>query len=318
MIILKIGLIDVDSHNYPNIPLMKISSFHKKNGDDVKWYDPTTSGHCDKVYMSKVFSFTNDYEHYIDADEIIKGGTGYAIRLIEGVEVYDKRNDTRLPYEIEHIYPDYTLYGDITKDTAYGFLTRGCPRGCEFCHVKNKEGGSSVVVADLREFWDGQKNIVLCDPNLLACNDWENLLLQLIDSKASVDFNQGLDIRLMTEKKAEMIKKIKTKSIHFAWDSYSDKDMVVSKFKMFKEISGWNYRKMSVYVLVNFDTTIDQDLDRIYTLRDLGYNPYVMIYNKSNTNPKDTVRQLQRYVNNRIIFRSKNCKTFDEYKGMKK
>ena len=129
----KIGLIDVDGHNFPNIPLMKISAWHKKNGDSVEWYDPMFSGHMDKVYMAKVFSFTPDYQYFIDADEIIKGGSGYAIDLINGKEVYNKALDIDLPYEIEHIYPDYSIY-NIT-DTAYGFLTRGCPRACSFCHV---------------------------------------------------------------------------------------------------------------------------------------------------------------------------------------
>lgn len=133
---MKIGLIDVDGHNYPNIPLMKISAYHKSQGDSVEWYDPLFSGHMDKVYMSKVFGFTEDYQYYVDADEIIKGGSGYCINLVNGKEVYDKSKDIELPYEIEHIYPDYSLYG-IT-DTAYGFLTRGCPRGCHFCHVEAK------------------------------------------------------------------------------------------------------------------------------------------------------------------------------------
>ena len=128
--------------------------------------------------------------------------------------------DIPLPPEIEHIYPDYGLYG-IT-DTAYGFLTRGCPRGCDFCHVAAKEGKCSVKVADLSEFWHGQKNILLCDPNILACRGWKELLQQLIDSKARININQGLDIRLMTEEKAEMIGKLRVESVHFAWDKYQE------------------------------------------------------------------------------------------------
>lgn len=214
----KIGLIDVDGHNFPNIPLMKISAYHKARGDDVSWYQPLFSGHMDRVYMSKVFSFTPDYEYYIDTDEVIKGGSGYCISLKDGKEEFDKMKDIPLPPEIEHIYPDYSLYG-IT-DTAYGFLTRGCPRGCDFCHVAAKEGKCSVKVADLSEFWHGQKNIMLCDPNILACRDWKELLQQLIDSKARININQGLDIRLMTEEKAEMIGKLRVESVHFAWDKY--------------------------------------------------------------------------------------------------
>lgn len=153
----KIGLIDVDGHNYPNIPLMKLSAYHKRQGDTVEWYDPMFTGHCDKVYMSKVFSFTEDYPYYIDADEVSRGGSGYCITVVDGQEVYDRSKDRPLPSEIEHTYPDYSLYG-IT-DTAYGFLTRGCPRGCDFCHVEAKEGRRSYKVADLSEFWGGKRTL---------------------------------------------------------------------------------------------------------------------------------------------------------------
>lgn len=309
---MKIGLIDVDGHNYPNLPLMKISAWHKQQGDSVEWYIPTQHGFplppMDKVYMSKVFSFTPDYPYYVNADEVIKGGSGYCISLVDGREIFDKSKDSELPPEIEHIYPDYELYG-IT-DTAYGFLSRGCPRGCDFCHVAAKEGRCSHKVADLSEFWHGQKNIVLCDPNLIACKDWKDLL-QLIDSKAKVNINQGVDIRIMTDEKAEMIGKLRVDSVHFARDRYEDKDQIIPKFKAFKEITGWKARKTSVYVLTNFNTTIEQDLERIYTLRDLDYDPYVMIYNKEYTKSGDPVRLLQRWVNNRKIFNT--IKRFEEY-----
>lgn len=296
---MRIGLIDVDGHNFPNLPLMKLSAWHKKQGDHVEWYQPLFSGHMDRVYMSKVFSFTPDYEYFVDADEIIRGGTGYD---------YPSGGANLMP-EIEHIYPDYEIYG--IKDTAYGFLTRGCPRGCDFCIVKDKEGRRSVKVANLSEFWNGQSEIVLLDPNLIACPDWKDLTGQLIDSKAWVDFSQGLDIRIMTEEKAEMLSKVKTRMLHFAWDKYEDKEKIIPKFKMFKEISGKDRRKLTVYVLVNFNTTTDQDLERIYTLRDLGYDPYVMIYNKQDTRIGDTVRRIQRWVNAKPIFRS--CEMFEDY-----
>lgn len=308
---MKIGLIDVDGHKFPNIPLMKLSAYHKQRGDSVEWYQPLFSGHMERVYMSKVFSFTPDYEYYIDADEVIKGGSGYCIELVNGEEIYHPERDRQLPPEIEHIYPDYSLYPELTQDTAYGFMSRGCPRGCDFCHVAAKEGRKSYKVADLSEFWRGQKNIVLLDPNTIACADWKDILHQLIDSGAWVDFSQGVDIRLMTEEKAEMIKCIKIKSIHFAWDRYEDKDKIVPKFRMFKEMTGWDRRKMTVYVLTNFDTTIEQDLERIYILRDLGYWPYVMIYDKEHTKPTDTVRKLQRWVNMRAVFESTS--RFEDY-----
>lgn len=308
---MRIGLIDVDGHNFPNIPLMKLSAWHKKQGDHVEWYDPLCSGHMDKVYMSKVFTFSPDYEYFINADEVVKGGSGYCISLVDGKEVFDKSKDIELPYEIEHIYPDYSLYG-IT-DTAYGFLSRGCPRGCSFCHVEAKEGRASRKVADLSEFWSGQKNIVLCDPNILACKDWKDLLQQLADSNAYVDFNQGLDIRVMTEEKAEMLRNVKTKDLHFAWDRYQDKDLIIPKFKQFKEITGINERNLIVYVLCNFDTTIEQDLDRIYTLRELGYWAYVMLYDKEHIKRGHILKKMQRWVNNRFIFAK--CERFEDYLG---
>lgn len=312
---MRIGLIDVDGHNFPNLPLMKLSAWNKKNGDSVEWYEPLFHGFpnepMDKVYMSKVFSFTPDYPYYINAKEVSKGGSGYCIELVGGEEVYHTENDINLPNDIEHIYPDYSLYPELTKDSAYGFLTRGCPCNCAFCHVCAKEGKCSVKVADLSEFWRGQKNIVLLDPNITACKDWKELFHQLIDSGAWIDFSQGLDIRLMTEEKAELIKQMNIKNIHFAWDRYEDKDIVIPKFKMFREITGYGYWKMTVYMLCNFNTTFEQDLERVYTLRDLGYNPYVMLYSKENIPQGDRLRHLQRWVNNRIIFRS--CSRFEDY-----
>lgn len=311
----RIGLIDVDGHNFPNIPLMKISAWHKQQGDSVEWYEPLRHGFpekpLDKVYMSKVFSFTPDYEYYINADEIIKGGSGYCIELKNGKEVYNAENDGHLLPEIEHIYPDYSLYPELTKDTAYGFMSRGCPRGCKFCHVGTKEGRCAKKVADLSEFWRGQKNIVLLDPNITACKNWKELFQQLIDSRAWIDFSQGLDIRMMTKEKAEMLKQMKIKQVHFAWDNYEDKKIIVPKLKEFVKITGWGYWKMSVYVLCGFDTTFEQDLERVYTLRDLGYNPYVMLYDKEHIPQGHKLRHLRRWVNNRIIFRS--CDRFENY-----
>lgn len=299
---MRVGLIDVDGHNFPNLPLMKISAYHKSRGDSVEWYEPLFSGHMDKVYMSKVFTFTPDYPYCINANEVIKGGTGYSYP--DGGE--------ELPEEIEHIYPDYQLYKDTFPDTAYGFLTRGCPRGCDFCIVGKKEGRCARKVADLSEFWNGQKNIVLLDANMFACKEWKDLSVQLIESGAWVDFSQGCDIRLMTDEKAEYIKRMKIKQIHFAWDRYEDRDKIVPQFKMFKKLTGWDYRKMTVYVLCGFNTTIDQDLDRIYTLRDLGYSPYVMIYDKYKLKQGDDLKRMQRWVNSRFAFAA--VKRFEEYK----
>lgn len=299
---MRIGLIDVDGHNFPNIPLMKLSAWHKQQGDSVEWYEPMFSGHLDKVYMSKVFTFTPDYQYYIDADEIIKGGTGY----------FYPSGGPGLPEEIEHIYPDYSLYPELTNETAYGFLTRGCPRECDFCIVADKEGRRSRKVANLSEFWRGQKNIVLLDPNMFACKDWKELSQQLIDSRAWIDFSQGCDIRIMTKEKVSMLCEMKIKQIHFAWDRYEEKNNIIPKFREFKDITGWDKRKMTVYVLCGYDTTFEQDLERVYILRDLGYSPYVMIYDKYKLRRGDPLKRLQRWVNSRFAFAA--VEKFEDFK----
>lgn len=293
---MNIGLIDVDSHNFPNLALMKISAYHKAKGDNVEWCMPLDR--YDLVYQAKVFddTYSPDIDWLPQADRIIKGGTGYDL-------------NNRLPDEIEHIYPDYSLYPELTKDTAYGFLTRGCPRGCEFCIVANKEGRRSYKVADLSEFWRGQKHIELLDPNLLACKDRLDLLDQLIESRAIVNINQGFDIRLTNEEIADKLGKMRVKRIHFAWDN-PQQDLT----EYFKRFASAYRRKSSatkvVYILVNFDSTMEENLYRIYKVRDLGYDPYVMVFDKPNA-PKE-IRNLQRWCNNKFVFRK--CANFNDYK----
>ena len=310
---MRIGLIDVDGHNYPNLALMKIAAYHKSIGDHVEWYQPLFSGHMDKVYMSKVFSFSHDYEYFIDADEIVRGGSGYCIETIDGREMFHKERNINLPYEIEHIYPDYSIYPEYTEDTAFGFLTRGCPRGCDFCIVKHKEGMCSYKVANLSEFWRGQKHVELLDPNLLACNDWRDLLQQLINSKAKVNFNQGLDIRMMTDEKAEMLSQIDIDAIHFAWDRYEDKEIILPKFIRFRELSSIRQKDLQVYVLCGDreKKILEEDLFRIQWLKENGFAPYVMLYDKANIPSGHELKKLQRYVNNRFVFWS--CDTFEDY-----
>lgn len=308
---MKIGLIDVDGHNFPNLPLMKLSAWHKQQRDSVEWYSQMFSEHMDRVYMSKVFSFSPDYDGCIDADEIIRCGSGYCIDLVDGREVYHRERDRELPPKIETIYPDYSLYPDLTSDTAYGFLSRGCPRDCPFCHVGAKEGKRTIKTADLETFWQGQRNISLMDPNLLACRESEGLLHQLIDSGAWVDFTQGLDIRLITGDKADLIRQIKVKQIHFAWDNYEDGGSIVPRLREFAKVTGWDRRKMGVYVLTNYNTTFPQDLERVYTLRELGFNPFIMIYDKQHVPRGHELRRLQRWVNSRVAFAA--VKRFEEF-----
>lgn len=307
-------MIDCDAKNaknpFPNLCLMKLSAWHKKQGDTVEMYFPF-SGEYDKVYVSKVFSFSPDYEHFIFAKEVVYGGSGFAIKMDNGSEVYNKDHDKPLPNEIEHIYPDYSLYG--IKDTAYGFMTRGCPRGCSFCHVKNMQGQVAHKVADLSEFWNGQKNIVLLDPNISACKEWKDVFQQLIDSRAYVDFSQGLDIRLMTDEKIEILSKIKSKGVHFAWDRYEDKEIILPKLIHFKQTTGWDRRKIIVYCLIGDRDrkVLDTDIERIMTMREIGVYPYVMIYDKESLPRSHELKKLQRWVNNRFMWESNA--TFNDY-----
>lgn len=296
---MKIGLIDVDSHNFPNLALMKISAWHKAQGDEVEWWFGFHQ--YDRVYMSKVFdgTYTQDVYDPVNTKEIIKGGTGYDLQ-------------NKLPEEIEYCFPDYSLYPQYTDGKAYGFLTRGCPNNCPFCIVCAKEGRKSCKVADLDQWWNGQKNIILQDPNLLACRDHMDLLEQLADSKAWVDMNQGLDARMLTEENIDALNKVKIKRIHFAWDLMERSEAILKGLNMYLDhgkIKDMSRRE--VYVLTNFNTTMEENLHRIYTLRGMKYDPYVMVYDKPNA-PRE-IRGLQRWCNNKRIF--KKCPRFEDYKG---
>ena len=301
---MKIGLYDVDGHNFPSLPLMKISAWHKQQGDEVEMYFPLS--HYDKVYVSKVFGdeYSKLPNFCIQADEVIFGGTGFAITVENGKEVYHKDRDKDLPCEIEHIYPDYSLYPELTKDTAYGFLTRGCCNNCSFCIVTPKEGRCSTKVADLSEFWRGQKFIKLLDPNILACKDRIELLKQLRDSGARIDFTQGLDARFITEEVAYLLKDIKKETVHFAFDFMRNEKAIVKGLKTYASIVQLpsNCAERSVYMLTNYDTTHDEDLRRIKLIEECGFVPDVRIYRK-NTAPQIT-RDLQRWCNNRFLYNS--------------
>ena len=303
---MKIGLYDVDSHNFPNLALMKISAYHKAKGDTVepimflKKYDI--------AYVAKVFG--NEYsqmdETAIQADEIIYGGTGFAITVENGKEVYHPEKDKPLPDYIESQYPDYSLYG--IKDVAYGFLTRGCPNNCPFCIVSHKEGRFSYKVADLRQFYNRQKVIKLLDPNILAYKEHIELLQQLIDSKAKVDFTQGLDARLINEENARVLGDVRKVNVHFAFDLMKNEQQIIKGLELYSKYNDETDREKTVYILTNYNTSFEEDWYRIEKVRELGYAPYVMIYRRENA-PKFT-RYLQRWCNNRFIYRSTDFKDY--------
>ena len=317
---MQIGLWN-DSKNFPNLCSMKLSAYHKSVGDQTELYDENHS--YDLIYASKVF--TESIEPDFGDTPVIRGGSGYDLH-------------NKLPDYIEHIYPDYSLYPDF--EAALGVLTRGCPR-CNhaqsrggFCITPDKDGCRTRKVADLSEFWDGQKEIVLLDQNLLAASERKELLQQLIDSNAYIEFNGGMDIRFMTDEVIEMCKKIKVKEWHFAWDD--PEEHLEKHFKRVAESGLLNTDRCGVYVLTNFWSTTEQDLHRIYTLRKYGFVPYVMLYDKQRFvtdtgrwkkgveevfTPEQlmhfkTCQHLQRWCNTRAIFKS--TPDFNDYEPYKK
>ena len=304
---MKIGLIDVDGHHFPNLALMRISAFHKAKGDEVEWWVGDLF-HYDIVYMSKVFSnaYSPDIPEPMNADVVIKGGTGYCITLGEdGKEHFDESKNKNLPEEMEKMFPDYSIYPQF--NFAVAMTSRGCPRKCEFCIVGTKEGRCSIKVADVWDFWNGQPEIQILDPNITACLQKRELFQQYKETGALLEFNQGLDIRLLNEADIQDLNEMRLKNIHFAWDN--PKENLEPKFKAFAEKFRRKTHIGTVYCLTNFGSTMEENLFRIYTLRDLGFDPYVMIYDKPHA-PQE-IRDLQRWCNNKIIF--KKVPKFENY-----
>lgn len=301
---MKIGLLS-DACNFPSLPLMKISAYHKQLGDDVKIVDSSLE-RFDLVYLSKTFNLNLDNIPQLlyvpQADKYEKGGTGFAIEIQNGKEVYKKELDRPLPVEIENIYPDYFLFPHLTRNTAYGFLSRGCPNNCPFCIVSVKEGICSRKVADLKDFYKGQRFINLLDANILACKDREDLLQQLIQSGAYIDYSQGLDARLVNKDIAYLLSKTRVKMIHFAFDLMKNESQILQGLKTYTDFNGKNHRKQKVYVLTNYNTSFQEDLWRVLKVRELGFSPYVTIYRKG-THAR-FLTDLARWCNNSVIFNS--------------
>ena len=163
-----------------------------------------------------------------------------------------------------------------------------------------------MKVADVKDFWNGQPHIEVLDPNITACREKRDLFRQYRETGATINFNQGLDMRFMNDEDVDDINRMRIVKMHFAWDN--PQDDLEGKFRWFAD----RYRKTRngmVYVLTNFNSTMEENLKRIYVLRDLNYDPYVMIYNKPEA-PTE-IKDLQRWCNNKVIF--KQCRNFEDY-----
>lgn len=275
---MRVGLVDVDS-KIPNLALMKLSAYHKSQGDEVKIFDPLFD-HPDRVYSSKVFKATDEYGYYPDC-EVMQGGSGFDLGI-------------KLPDEVETMYPDYSLYG---IDYAMGFTTRGCTRECGFCIVPRKEGKLHAV-ADIHQFWNGQKRLMLMDNNLTGDAEHFSLILnQLIKHKIKTDFNQGLDIRLIDDEKAKLLSRIqlwKGFRLRFAWDSIELEQEVMRGIGILtRYMKPW---KLMFYVLIGYDTTEDEDLYRVEMLKSLGIKSFVMPYDRASEYQRDFARWVNTHV----------------------
>lgn len=282
---MRIGLYDIDS-KYPNLALMKLSAWHKNLGDSVEWYKPYYS--YDRIYASKIF--TDSKAEFI-LDGMMVGGSGWDL-------------DIELPEYVEHAYPDYDLYG---IDYAMGFLTRGCIRKCGFCIVPRKEGYIRKN-ADLSEFCRDQEKVMLLDNNILAYGKYLELLEELADSEKRIDFNQGLDIRLINEENAGLLRKIKRWKgirLRFALDDPELIKTVDRKIKILNDV-GISNGIMQFYVLVGYNTTTEEDLKRIKFLEDWGISAFAMPYEKT-----DYTRKFARWVN-RYFYK---YESFEKYLG---
>lgn len=288
---MKIRLLANDS-KIPNLAIMKISTYHKRLGDDVDWYNPILDYEdTDILYHSQIFTFTPPYKQYPINAKIIKGGTGIDIQA-------------KLPKEIEEIEElDYSLYPDC--DYSIQFLSRGCIRNCEFCVVRQKEGLIHKV-KPLKLNPNG-KHIKLLDNNFFGCKEWRENIEILKSYKQPIDFNQGIDLRILNEEQCLALQSLKIKTIHCAWDNYKDKDVILPKLKMLcKYVKPY---KITTYVLVGFENKeiVDQDIERVMTLKELGVNPFAMGYIDFD-NPKHkkskSVMEFCRWVNHKAIFKT--------------
>lgn len=300
---MKIGLIPVDSM-FPNLALMKIAAYHKKQNDIVEWYSPFD--HYDKVYMSKVFSFTPDYGYYIMADEVERGGTGYDL-------------SKKLPKEIEKIQPDYDMYPSIDKKTAYGFLTRGCPNKCKWCVVPKKEG-QIVPYMDIEEIAvEKRNNIILMDNNILASDYGISQIEKIAKMGLRVDFNQGLDARLVTDEIAKLLAHIKwNKRIRFGCDTPGQ---IAECERATTLIDKYGYKGEYFFYCILLDD-FDESFHRVNYWKRKGrrFLPHCQPYRDIN-NPKQIIPQWQKdmagWANKKWIFHKCEFRDFEPRKDFK-
>jgi len=283
---MKIGLIDIDS-KIPNLALMKISAYYKLLKNEVTLTSPLFADQFDRCFASKIFDYTNMPLLPIWTQ---LGGSGSK-----------EDNEKKLDPHTENLMPDYSLYN---CDYSIGFTSRGCNRKCPFCIVPKKEGRWTSV-ADICQFWDGQDRIMLLDNSMNTNNHWfEHIMNQLISKKIKVDFSQGLDIRYLNDKQAYLLSKVRLwKRIHFSWDSTKIEKQVRKGIEI---LHRHNVRYIMFYVLIGFNSTPEDDLYRVETLRGLGVDPFVMPYDKFD----DYQRRFARWVNHKAIFKSVKWKDY--------
>ena len=292
---MNIGLIDIDGHNFPNFALMKLSAWHNDRGDNVEWADAMFGGGYDRIYKSKIFTFTPDDNTPWNCEEVC-GGTGYDIK-------------SRLPEEVEKSAAmDYSLYPQY--DFSIQFFSRGCIRQCPFCLVHDKEGGIHPV--EPVELNPRGKHIEVLDNNFFANPEWKFAVDYLLRAKQKVNLH-GVDVRIMNEEQAYWLNRLPLyKSVHIAWD-LPQIDLTDKLREVIRYIKPW---KLMCYILVGFNSTMEQDLYRIERCRELGIKPYVMPYREfeNKTKPSQYAKDLAQYVNKTMIFKS--CK-FEEFSPRK-
>lgn len=293
---MKIGLIDVDSHNFPNFALMRISGYYKSKGYKVEWTNPIFGVDYNKIYMCKIFTFSPDISIPFDCD-VIRGGSGYDIK-------------SRLPQEIESsLAMDYSLYP--MYNFSVQFFSRGCIRRCPFCLVREKEGYiHPVEPVDLNP--NGEWIEVL-DNNFFANPEWKSAVDYLMKQSQPVKLH-GVDIRIMNEEQAYYLNKLKMKgAIHIAWD-LPEIDLTNRLREMVKYVKPY---KIMCYVLVGYNSTIEQDLYRIETLRSFGIVPFVQPYRdfENKRVPSQYEKDLARWANNKFLYKS--CKDFRDFSPRK-